>query len=187
LRLASVDSIRLIAILSVIAIHTRPFSLSSEEFNSLYYYLDLTINQLARFAVPFFFAISGYFYGVKINKGKCPLLTAKNMLFKLTILYLGWSLIYFMPYNLSTIYEYGILGPFEFAYGNIMNSIDNPIEFIFQGSKTHLWFLVSLIICTSITTIFVKIDAIPALILVSLTLYFIGVFAKSRPAAPVKQ
>jgi surface polysaccharide O-acyltransferase-like enzyme len=182
LRLASVDSIRLIAILSVIAIHTRPFSLSSEEFNSLYYYLDHTINQLARFAVPFFFAISGYFYGVKINKVDCPRLTAKRMLLKLTILYLGWCLIYFMPYNLSIIYEYGLLGSVKVAYWNLLNSIDNPINLIFQGSKVHLWFLVSLILCTSITSIFVKTNNIPALFLLSLILYFIGVFAKSYSA-----
>tara|TARA_R110001592_G_scaffold363049_1_gene679829 strand:- start:366 stop:1409 length:1044 start_codon:yes stop_codon:yes gene_type:complete len=182
LRLASVDSIRLIAILSVIAIHTRPFSLSSEEFNSLYYYLDLTINQLARFAVPFFFAISGYFYGVKVNKGACPLLTAKKMLLKLTILYLGWCLIYFMPYNLSMIYEYGFLGPVKVAYWNLNNAINAPLNFIFQGSKVHLWFLASLILCTSITAIFVKINAIPALFVVSLALYIIGVLAKSYSA-----
>jgi len=181
-RFTSVDSIRLLAILSVISIHTRPFSLPSEEFNSLYYYLDLTINQLARFAVPFFFAISGYFYGVKINKGGCPLLVAKRMLLKLTILYLGWCLIYFMPYNLSMIYEYGLLGPVKVAYWNLINSIENPTNLIFQGSKVHLWFLVSLMLCTSITSIFVKTKTIPALFLLSLILYFIGVFAKSYSA-----
>ena len=179
MRLASVDSIKLIAILSVIAIHTRPFSLSSEGFNSLYYYLYISINQLSRFAVPFFFTISGYFYGVKVSKGACPLLTAKKMLMKLIVLYLGWCLIYFMPYNLSSIYEYGLLGPVKGAYWNLINSIDNPVNLLFQGSKMHLWFLVSLIISTIITATFLKANATFSLLIVSIILYFIGVLAKS--------
>lgn len=177
--IASVDSIRLIAILSVIAIHTTPFSIASGDFNTSHYYQYIAINQLARFAVPFFFVISGYFYGVKVNKGACPLLTAKNMLLKLMILYLGWFLIYLMPYNLSMIYQYGFLGPIKVAYWNSINSIDKPIDFIFQGSQIHLWFLVSLMLCTSITAVFVKKNAIHALFLISLILYFIGVLAKS--------
>lgn len=182
MRVASVDSMRFIAILSVVAIHTTPFFLSSGEFNSLYYYLYITIDQLARFAVPFFFAISGYFYGVKVNKGACPLLTAKKMLMKLAVLYLGWCFIYVMPYNLSMIHGNGLLGPVEFAYTSLINAIEDPVNFIFEGTKVHLWFLMSLMICTLITAILLKKSNISTLFYISLVLYIIGVLGKSYSA-----
>jgi len=78
-RISSVDTIRLLAIISVIAIHTRPFSYN-EDSGELYYYLDIFINQMARFAVPFFFVISGYFWGVKIRNGADIISTTKNMI-----------------------------------------------------------------------------------------------------------
>jgi surface polysaccharide O-acyltransferase-like enzyme len=87
-----------------------------------------------------------------------------------------------MPYNLSSISEYGLLGPVKLAYWNVINSIENPVNLIFQGSKVHLWFLVSLILSTIITAIFLKTNARYSLFIVSISLYFIGVLAKSYSA-----
>jgi surface polysaccharide O-acyltransferase-like enzyme len=53
-RIDSVDTVKLIAITAVIAIHTNPFSHNTENVSSIYYCLNIIINQLARFAVPFF-------------------------------------------------------------------------------------------------------------------------------------
>lgn len=179
MRISSVDAMRFIAIVSIIAIHTHPFSLPEGEVNAWYHYLHLAINQIARFAVPFFFAISGYFYGIKINKGACLVLTTKKMFYRLIVLYAGWCFIYFMPYNLTLIGEHGILGPVKHAYWDVTNAIRDPIAFFFQGSKSHLWFLMSLILCIVITAVFIKMKAFTSLIVVSLALYIIGVLAKA--------
>jgi surface polysaccharide O-acyltransferase-like enzyme len=178
-RIESVDTIRLLAITSVIAIHTSPFSQGTGEYNNLYYYLNILINQSARFAVPFFFVISGYFYGVKILRGYCPIDTAKDMVSRIAIIYLSWCVIYLMPYNLSAISDYGILGPIKVAYWDLLNLIDKPITFLFEGSKSHLWFLVSLMLSIVITALFIHNKRISLLIIISISLFIFGNFAKA--------
>lgn len=185
MRIKSVDTIRLIAIISVIAIHSSPFYVATTETQAFYNLPHLIINQIARFAVPFFFIISGYFYGVKIYSGQCPISICKAMLSKLLILYIGWCFFYFMPYNVGLIYEYGILGPIKGAYWNLTNRLLDPIEFIFQGSKVHLWFLVSLIICIVITSSLLKFKAKNFLVVTAIFLYFFGALTKSYSATEI--
>jgi len=181
-RIESVDTIRLLAITSVIAIHTSPFSQGTGEYNSLYYYLNILINQTARFAVPFFFIISGYFYGAKILKGFCPIDTAKNMVSRIAILYLSWCVIYLTPYNLTAISEYGILGPVKVAYWDFINLIDKPITLLFEGSKSHLWFLASLIISIVITALFIRNKRISLLVIISISFFIFGNLTKAYSA-----
>jgi len=65
-RIKSVDVIRLLAITAVIVIHTSTFKNIPGD---LYENLFIILNQLSRFAVPFFFVIAGYFWGKKIRSG----------------------------------------------------------------------------------------------------------------------
>lgn len=53
-----------------------------------------------------------------------------------------------------------------------------------EGSKSHLWFLPSLLICLSISSVFVKRNFAPALIIVSILLYITGVLGKSYSSTP---
>ena len=64
----SVDTARLFAIAAVIMIHTQPFSGAAASLR-IYSYPYLLVNQLARFAVPMFFVLAGYFWGLKIRGG----------------------------------------------------------------------------------------------------------------------
>ncbi len=73
-RIESVDVFRLIAIVAVIAIHTSPFHVDVDGENEAYMYADMIINQLSRFAVPFFYVTSGYFWGLKVRKSSDPVL-----------------------------------------------------------------------------------------------------------------
>jgi surface polysaccharide O-acyltransferase-like enzyme len=57
-----VDAFRVLAIIAVIIIHTQPFEhqdFSSDEHLGV----AAILNQASRFAVPVFFAMSGYFLG----------------------------------------------------------------------------------------------------------------------------
>lgn len=155
-RIASVDTIRLFAIIAIVALHTTPFEVKNIESNTVYHYLDIAINQLARFAVPFFFSISGYFFGLKVNSGVDAITLAFKNAKRILMLFLMWSLIYLTPYNVMAFAEFGVLGPFKVAYWNLTSLISEPITFLFQGSKVHLWFLVSLIISIILSACFLK-------------------------------
>lgn len=61
-RINSIDIFRYICAILVVAVHATPFT----EINSTIAYIFEAI--LPRIAVPFFFAISGYYYIKKITK-----------------------------------------------------------------------------------------------------------------------
>lgn len=183
-RINSVDTIRLLAITSVIAIHTSPFSLSADS-GEIYYYLNILINQTARFAVPFFFVISGYFWGVKVRSGADIAIITKNMVNRISVIFLAWSLIYIIPFNLIDAFENGALGPFKAVYWNLIRLFKYPMNTLFQGTAVHLWFLISLIFSVSICAFFIKRKAFIFLAVLSIVLYIVGVLLKSYAETPM--
>ena len=183
-RINSVDTIRLLAIISVIAIHTRPFSVSADS-GEIYYYIDILINQMARFAVPFFFVTSGYFWGVKIRSGADIMSTTKNMVNRISVILLAWSLIYLITFNLVDAFNHGTLGPLKVAYWKLISLINYPANTLFQSTKVHLWFLISLIFSVLICAFFIKRKAFIYLTLLSVFLYISGVLLKSYAETPI--
>lgn len=184
-RIESVDIFRLIAVIAVIAIHTTPFRGDVFSSNETYKYIDVTINQLARFAVPFFFVISGYFWGVKIRNGADTYPTSLRMAKRISIIFLAWSAIYLLPINLGTIYEHGFLGPIKAIYWNLTPVIEQPMLLLLQGTKGHLWFLVGLLFSLFITAFFVRTNKIKSLVLLSVALYIFGVLANAYADTPI--
>ncbi len=183
-RIESVDSIRLLAIISVIVIHTTPFA--NNPYNSdTYYRASIIINQLARFAVPFFFVISGFFWGLKIRSGEDPFSVTKAMALRISTIFLAWSFIYLLPYNLSAIFEYGLLGPIKVAYWNALNLLEEPGKLFLQGTKVHLWFLVGLLFSLYISLVFVNRKADKSLLIFAFSLYVVGVLFKSYVDTPI--
>jgi surface polysaccharide O-acyltransferase-like enzyme len=177
-RIISVDVMKVVAIISVIMIHTTPFYDMPLE-NDFYKYISFFMNQIPRFAVPFFFIISGYFWGYKIQKGTPVMQLSMKMLKRLSIIFICWSVIYILPYNVSSIFSYGILGPFRIVHDNIAYLIENPLNLIFEGTKIHLWFLVSLASALIIASLFIKNQWEKSLIFVSIILYIFGLLAKA--------
>lgn len=185
MRIYSVDVFRLFAILSVIAIHTIPFQSLAHSDSTVYTTLYFGINQIARFAVPFFFIVSGYFWAVKIRNGKPPIQTSLAMMKRIITILIAWNLIYLLPYNLAGFYEHGLLGPFKMAYWKATGLIENPHYLLLQGSKVHLWFLVGLLISTLIATIFIAFNRPFLLLFFAIGLYVIGVLSKGYSDTPV--
>ena len=123
-RIKSVDFFRLISILFVIIIHTTPFGDLDFQF---YKYFYITLNQAARFAVPFFFVISGFFYGSKIHHNFVnPRSYTFLRLINFFLLWIIWSFLYILPYNIHSTLHYGFLGPIKIAYWNLLNLLSNP-------------------------------------------------------------
>jgi len=130
-RIQSVDLMRLIAILGVIIIHTTPFDSSSHD---TFYYLKIISNQLSKFAVPFFFTISGYFFHIKYIETNLDSATT-SVIKRIFLLFLFWCIFYLIPWNGSVLFQ-DLITRFQ----------TNPYNTILEGTQIHLWFLVSLII-----------------------------------------
>ena len=184
-RVESVDVFRLIAIIAVIAIHTQPFRGHAGEPES-WKLLSILIDQLARFAVPFFFVISGFFWGVKVNSGADISAVSSAMAKRIFSLFVIWSIIYLLPYNLTTIPGLGLLGPIKYNYWVIASAAEkSPLNLLMTGTKAHLWFLFELLCALGINSVFIKQKFHKALIAVSLALYLFGLAAKAYANTPV--
>lgn len=177
-RILSIDTVRVIAITAVIAIHTYPFGsgIASEQNTSMY--IAILINQLSRFAVPFFFIISGYFWGIKTRKSLNPLDISSPMTKRLLLLFVCWSFVYLLPYSSTSLW-------LESTYQKITFFIQHPIKLLFEGTKDHLWFLMALICAVAICAIFIQFKKTKLLFYTALLLYFIGVLAGAYSQTPI--
>ncbi|MCW3786636.1 acyltransferase [Plebeiibacterium sediminum] len=185
-RINSVDFMRVVAIIFVIAIHTNPFLPNAFDNSQGNIYLFGLINQLARFAVPFFFVISGYFYSVKINKSNSIESTTKKMALRIAIIWIFWNLIYLFPfYKFYSLLDAGVLEMGNNVLERISYYISHPKILLLEGTSIHLWFLSSLFFSILTTSIFIKFNLNKSLITIAIFLYIIGVLAKAYINTPL--
>lgn len=184
-RIQGVDFFRVIAILAVISIHTSPFSSEQPDQADFSRFLYLAINYITRFAVPFFFVISGYFWGLKCRKSGQPLREARQMVGRIGGILLAWSLIYLFPFYALLNPWHGITGLFTAASWNIEHLLQDPMTLLMQGTKVHLWFLVSLLFSVSIAAVFVQWQWLKSLLVVAILLYGFGMLAKAYAITPL--
>lgn len=186
-RIGSVDVFRLIAVIAVITMHMLSFradiSIENEEYCRYFYVI---INQFLRFAVPFFFVISGYFWGAKIRNSGCLLEYSLNMAKRISYIFVAWCIIYLLPFNLGALYSLGMLGPIKKSYWRFCDLIQQPVALLLlQGTEYHLWFLPAILFALSISVVFVYKKQIKSLVLFSMILYVFGVLAKSYANTPI--
>jgi surface polysaccharide O-acyltransferase-like enzyme len=142
MRINRIDSFRTAAILAVICIHTKPF-LVPDSSSLPYKLIGILINQGGRFAVPFFLIISGYLFGCKLTQGVDPFELGKRYSSRILPIFFFWDLVYLLsPAITDDVLKYGVLRP---IYWNARNLIRSPLDLVFQGTKFHLWFMVSLL------------------------------------------
>lgn len=184
-RIESVDFFRVLAIVGVIAIHTGPFRstlFDPNQLNSISYFL---INQTARFAVPLFFIISGFFWSLKLVRSESVSAVSKPALKRVLTIFVVWTVIYLLPINLGYIADYGFLGPLKLAYWDLLRFIRHPLDLLMEGGKPHLWFLMSLLFAMTICSVFVSLQADKALISCAIGLFVLGVLAKAYIDSPI--
>ena len=181
MRISSIDFFRTIAIFAIIVLHTSPFKGSDNVFfESLY----IGLNQAARFAVPYFFIVAGYFFGRKILSGTLPEKAFTLYAKRLLRLFFIWTIVYMiLPTDIKKrIME---LGLWEATYEKIYYLVSDPLTLLFQGSRGHLWFFLSLVMALGIITIFLKLNKKQFIMPVSVSLYFFGLIAGSYSATPL--
>ncbi len=98
-RTKSIDSLRTIAILGVLLIHTTTRTLEASGFNIYAFSWTLFLNQIVRFAVPLFLIISGFVLELS-NRPETYWSFIKRRFSKIFIPYTVWSVFYyFIIYN----------------------------------------------------------------------------------------
>ena len=90
----TIDFVKFIMALVVVAIHTEPFHESSENIQAIF-------DTFSGLAVPFFFISSGFLLGKRVQDNS-DLLPIKKQLVKILKMYIKWSMIY-LP---LAIYDY---------------------------------------------------------------------------------
>lgn len=130
--LFSLDALRAVAIIAVVAIHQTTTTLQVLNHNVGVAYFSLYLNQASRFAVPLFFLISGFVLELNYKGGFSYSTYLKKRASRILIPYLTWSLLY---YSISH----------EFRFSNFL-SWNFLLNLLNGTSSYHLYFIPTLII-----------------------------------------
>ncbi|WP_407984390.1 acyltransferase [Priestia abyssalis] len=178
----SIDFFKFFALFFVVCIHTGPFrNVHTELFNGDI--ISSMINIFARFAVPYFFAVSGYLFGQKLISSRNQISYFKRYLTKLWKLYIVW-LIFYLLYNISLkvfqSYKQGLnIKHVIIEYLHTTITLRKLYYGIDSSSSFHLWYLLALIWSIIILFIFIKINKVKILLIISLIFNLIGLFGQS--------
>ena len=169
IKINSIDILRLICAVMVVAIHTQPLT----EYENIAGYFATYI--FPRMGVPFFFAVSGYFYISGLMQGKKVFL---KYLKRLLTIYILWSFIYYSVDFIQVMRSNSSIAGF------IKRSFFN---FFISGSHYQLWFFPVLIFCVILVTVLRK--YLIGLSILSFLLYgggcLVGAYYKLGSAIPL--
>jgi serine/alanine racemase len=157
-RINSIDIVRLFAAIMVVAIHTQAITWLSGYSNG-------NIQILTRVAVPFFFCTSGYFLHKNYINSGCPAVAAT--FWKTVKLYTLLSLVYFSVIFLSN--------PALLHESKKWMLVD----FLFNGSYYHLWYMVGIIYSIAIIYLICKLKLSKILLPLAIVCYVIGLLGTS--------
>lgn len=117
------------ACLLIIILHTSPFEQISREVHLLF------SNVITRWAVPYFFILSGYlYYSNRLRKNKY----FKKYITKVIEIYLFWIIIYF-PHKMLFVVKHWNEQP-------LLEWIENTIvDVVYMGFYQHMWFIPALV------------------------------------------
>lgn len=180
----SIDTIKFLSIIAVISLHIPTWDIiriDDTDFFSLPHLADKS----ARFAVPFFFIISGYYWGIKIDSNLQVYSVTSGTIKKIGFAFFAWCIIYLMPFNFYTIYNYGILEELKWSYWNILSYSQHLDVVFFRGTSYHLWFLMSLLQSVIIAALLIRLQQILLLIIISVVLFIVHVLSNAYVDTPI--
>lgn len=163
-----IDLVKFLCSFLVIAIHIVPLT-------SVHWILNFAVvNYVARLAVPFFFAVTGFLVFKKIDIKNIDYSLIYRHILKLLKLYIIWSFIYF-PFALKD----SIGASFNFT--DVVYALIFWFKnFIFTGSYYHLWYLNGVIVALGMVCVALKLKLKSHVILLAgLVLYIIGLLGDS--------
>ncbi|HOW42791.1 MAG TPA: acyltransferase family protein [Candidatus Omnitrophota bacterium] len=178
-RITSIDSFKVIAIFAVICIHTRPFKYSGISYlNDNLLFISKLINVSCRFAVPFFFIVTGYFWGEALKQGEKIEGLLKKTVLKLVKSYLFWMTVYaFFPEGfMDAILKDGLLIGLKksFEANTLVLIKEHLLGFVLRGTSFHLWFIPALLFAVIFLALCIKLRKAIYILPISIALYVLG-------------
>jgi surface polysaccharide O-acyltransferase-like enzyme len=175
MRITCIDFFRTVATFAIITIHTSPFR---EANKGIFHSLCIAMDQVARFAVPYFFVVAGYFFGRKVLSGISAIILFKQYAKRFLPLHFVWSVIYIvLPTDIkSEVLQYGF---WDAAYQKLLILIADPEKLLLQGGRGHLWFLLALLSAIGIISVFLQTGKQKWLLPVASLLYLFGLLTSS--------
>jgi peptidoglycan/LPS O-acetylase OafA/YrhL len=175
------DYTKFFAIVFVICIHANPFEgvdypLVNGEM------INFVIETIARFAVPFFFIVSGYLFTQKILSESGKSAYFQKYITKLAKIFIVWSIIYFLYDAGQNALKAYISGEsMKEKVGTAWSNTFTLETLFFRGSDTayQLWYLTALIWSIVILYIFIRWQKVNLLLIAALILNIIGLFGQS--------
>ena len=172
-----VDIYKAFALLAIISIHLNPY----QGINEL---AEFIFDQTARFAVPFFFTISGYYWAHKLHNEQKIITVTLQATKRLIFLFFCWSAIYILHFDPLEAYI-NYQNPLKLIYWNLVRELNSPIKLITEGTAPHLWFLSTLAILLVTTSIFHLAGRMRLLLIISIVLYIAGVLSGGYTNSPI--
>ena len=180
-RIESIDAMRVLAMLAVIQIHTPWYSKVNVTSLDAATFAD----QLARFAVPFFFVISGYLWASRFaavgDYWPRAVATSKRVM----IIFCFWSLVYAIGPSLYVIRQGGL----DSLLTSMIKAISpfdalKLITVFLEGTKSHLWFLPALATAVLISGALLAKRQALALLVLGILLFVVGLAGGAYSDAP---
>ncbi|MFC5278588.1 acyltransferase family protein [Halorubrum rubrum] len=176
-RVHSIDAMRIVAVVLVVAIHTDPFQGLGTAGNAV----NFAIKTTARFAVPFFFLVSGYFFARKTvdRDPRTYLLRRTVALGSLYAFGLALAAPAFFGGRLATDVATG--RPVVRAGAARIAAFLDPIELLYYGTSVSevLWFLPALLFSLAFVAAFAAIGRPRVGLAVALCLHVVGLLGTS--------
>lgn len=173
-RLAGVDLFRILGTIAVICIHLPPVGMQSPDYWSW-------VNQAARFGVPFFFVVSGYFFAGSWLRGGDSFRLLWKSGRRIGIVFMVWALFYaVVPPFVGNPPSY-----LDHVGAHLHNMIRHPQHFLMTGDVYHLWFLSSLGQALVILALCLRWRLPNVALLTGIILYAIGLLAGSYAVTPI--
>jgi surface polysaccharide O-acyltransferase-like enzyme len=182
-RIESLDTLKGLAILAIIAIHVLEIFIGEGLNIST---LDFIFLNTARFGVPLFFLISGYLFKKKIEEKKNEKIYTINYMKKISYYYLIASLIYLFIHTgavrLSEKFGISLVNNITLkTISYITPSIEFVFNFLYTGTaiKTPLWFFPALLISLGLILIAKNHNKTNHLVFIALSLHIIAILSNS--------
>lgn len=168
------------------AIHTLPLAhLGGAPQVGATWTAGTIVNQLARFAVPCFFVLSGFFWGRRTMDPTLLLPVSRDMVLRLLRLFAVWSVIFILPFQSDQLLRDMPKGALAALSSNWHWIITHPAKVALQGTNGHLWFLMSLAMVVMISAAWLRVWRITPLLLLALLLFGLALFAVPYKGTPL--
>lgn len=153
-RRQAVDVVRVLGVLAVVVIHAAPFARLTPRVPIGAAWTPATIaNQLARFAVPCFFVLAGFFWSHGTADDDTRVARAWRNARRLALVFVAWSLVYCLPFDGTRILRDPPHGVLSLLRHDLRWFATHPGTVLLQGTQGHLWFLSALVACYALVAV----------------------------------